>query len=288
MKKLVIVSLLIICIGAILAAGCTSTETINTTPNPTVTLQTPQITPVDTTPPLLTTSIPIAVTTVPTTEQPNETALASMLTISGDGANFVSNATHYVPAYGGPNIAYNQYDTGTAYIYGSVDSRSKYNLKVDVEVDIDGIALYDSIIVPTFGTGGFKVSLPYVVTGGSSSVPYNVYISNVSIVSMNTSETIVPIPPPTIPVVGSSYTIQITSTGFIPQYDVVRTGANINWVNNDTVPHAIAMSWNVTSMFYPSTIMPGGASQITSFKEPGIYTYTSSDNQNITGSICVG
>lgn len=288
MQRCIILILLIILFGVIVTAGCSGMGSTKTNiPVTTV----PGVTPFieyTTATPIAVTSIPVNLTTAPTIEQPNETTLASLLTISGTGANFVSNATHYVPAYGGPYIAYNQYDTGTAYVYGSVDSKSKYNLKVDVEVDIDGIALYDSIIVPTFGTGGFKVSLPYVVTGGSSSVPYNVYISNVSIASMTTIETIVPAIPPTIPVEGSSNTIQITSTGFIPQYDVVRPGADINWVNNDTVPHAIAMSWNVTSMFYPSTIMPGGASQKTSLGEPGIYTYTLSDNQNITGAICVG
>ena len=202
MQKRAILFLLIILIVATGAAGCTSTETINATPVPTVTPQTPQIVHVNATLPE-TTSIPVAISTTavtisatPTIEQPDETTLASFLTISGIGSNFVANATHYVPDYTGYNLYCNQYQNGTLFIFGSVNSRSKYSLNVDLEVNIistqlsvDNSTLYDSIFIQPFGTAGYQFSTPSIsycnMVGGGN---YDVFITGVSIAPTTQTE----------------------------------------------------------------------------------------------------
>jgi len=226
MQRRVIFLLLIMSIVTIIAAGCTSTAQINTTPVPTSTPQNPPVTFVNATP-NGTTSIPVSLPTTPvtapttlvtlsptpvpilttsgtsstgglslsvgsTSEPTDENALANQLTISGIGSNFVANTTHYVPAYaGGTSLTCDQYQNGTLYIFGSVTSRSKYPLNVDLEVDIVGNQLYvdnstldDSISIQPFGTAVYQFSTPAIaycsmVGRGNDDIS----ITNVSIAS---------------------------------------------------------------------------------------------------------
>jgi hypothetical protein len=308
MQKRIIFILLVILVEVIVTAGCTSAGSSNATtqtttvPTPTVPSVTAYI-PFTTETPNTVTSVPVSITTTPTIEQPNETTLASYLTISGTGSNYQSDSRG-IESSGNYICTYST--SGTLYIYGSVDSKSRYPLKVDMEADIFNVpvtvassTLYDSIIVPTYGTAKYQFSTPY--TGGcdvGDTGTYNVSIMGVSIASstvLSGSPTSIVTPIKTITPTplftsdfGSSPTIQITSTGFIPQYDIVHPGAAINWVNDDTIPHGIETIWSYPGMPNLSNIMPGGSSQYTFFEKPGIYTYVLSDNQNITGIISVG
>jgi len=165
---------LVMCLGAVLNAGCIgAVNQKNSTTAPTVSLQPP-----------VTEAIPVpTVTATPTIDQPDETTLATFLKISGTGSNFVADSTNDAPAYQGVDGNYSsQYKNGTLHIFGNVDSRSEYNLNVSIEADTEGSSLYDSIIVPASGTTGFTVSMPYTAPVGQSSFPYYVSIIHVSIV----------------------------------------------------------------------------------------------------------
>lgn len=132
------------------------------------------------------------VTTKPTIEQPDEKTLASLLTISGTGSNYQSDTTGYV-SVGNMDCTYSK--SGTIFIYGTVDSSSKYTLKVDLEADIidapvkiQNTKLTDSIIVHSFGTTGFQFGASYTNGNciiGTDTGSYNVYITGVSIVPTN-------------------------------------------------------------------------------------------------------
>jgi len=184
--------ILTVCIGVVFTVGCTNVGSTNSAqqtaipPTPSIQLPPPQVVPLDTTP-ATTTPMPIAITTTTTTEQPDEATLASFLTLSGTGSNYQSD-TRGVESSGNSVCTYSQ--SGTLYIYGTIDSRSRYPLEVDMEVDIydapvtvQSPTLTDSIIVQPFSTTGYQVGTPY--TGGCNvgeTGTYNVTITGVSIV----------------------------------------------------------------------------------------------------------
>ncbi len=118
----------------------------------------------------------------------------------------------------------------------------------------------------------------------TETVPANVTAPEANVTAVAT------VAPPTImptltPATGVT-TILITSTGFIPQTDVVIPGSGITWQNTDNVSHTITMTGNNTGMFNPGAIVPHGGFTYT-FGNTGTFVYALADNTTITGTIIV-
>ena len=81
----------------------------------------------------------------------------------------------------------------------------------------------------------------------------------------------------------AAITISIQNMTFNPNKITIKSGTNIQWVNNDNVQHQIASD---TGAFQSNTLNPGDSYNFF-FAKTGIYGYHDALNPIITGTIIV-
>ncbi len=88
-------------------------------------------------------------------------------------------------------------------------------------------------------------------------------------------------------------TVNITSSGFIPQTVTITAGQTVTWLNNDTASHQVAPNPHPTHDAYPGIWddpkqieAPGDMYQKT-FNTAGTYGYHDHTNPSVTGTVIV-
>ncbi len=86
------------------------------------------------------------------------------------------------------------------------------------------------------------------------------------------------------PAAGAGNAITISSTGFSPNALTVKVGTVVTWTNNDTAAESVTS--DNANVFDSGSLNPGATYQFT-FTQAGTYTYHSTTNPTLIGTILV-
>lgn len=100
------------------------------------------------------------------------------------------------------------------------------------------------------------------------------------------NSTLVVVKVPTVTPASGVTLIHITSTGFIPQTDVVLPGTAIWWINDDSVPHTVKVTNKNVVAYTSDTIQPNSQTNY-DFGTEGTFSYALVDLPKINGTIIV-
>ena len=82
-------------------------------------------------------------------------------------------------------------------------------------------------------------------------------------------------------------TIHITSTGFVPQNDLLLPGTGVFFVNDDNVTHSVKSIGDHAGMFSSGDIIPNSGFTYSFSEKTGTYSYALDGNTSVTGTIII-